>query len=222
MDWKIRTRGGADGKGVAGGKRVRSGQKPWLVVGLGNFGCEYEDTRHNCGFCAVDRLADKLGAGPERHKFKGVYREALYRDEKLILLKPGTYMNRSGESITEALHWYKLGDERLLVLYDDCDIALGSIRVRPKGSAGTHNGMKSVLQYTDGDVFPRVRIGIGQKPAGYDLVNFVLGRFTPEEMPVMEAAFAKAADAALCIIENGCECAMALYNGKADSGKAVT
>lgn len=188
----------------------------WLIAGLGNFGPEYERTRHNCGFCALERLIGKLNAASEKHKFKGVYRDAVYNGKKLVLLKPYTYMNNSGESISEAMHWYGIPESRLIVLYDDCDLALGSIRVRPKGSAGTHNGMKSVLQYTDTDAFSRVRIGIGAKPPKFDMVGFVLGRFTPEEQPEMDAAFERAADAVLCILDQGCEKAMNLFNRAAE------
>ena len=130
-----------------------------------------------------------------------------------MLLKPYTYMNNSGESISEAMHWYGIGENRLIVLYDDCDLALGAIRVRPKGSAGTHTGMKSVLQYTKSDEFARIRIGIGAKPPQYDMIKFVLGHFTPEERNTMEGAFDRAAEAVLSVIENGTEKTMNLYNG---------
>lgn len=185
----------------------------WLIAGLGNFGPEYNNTRHNCGFMGMDALERKLGVDIWRHKFKGIYREVAYKGRKLVLLKPYTYMNNSGESISEAMHWYGISEDRLIVLYDDCDLAMGSIRVRPKGSAGTHNGMKSVLQYTNSDEFPRIRIGIGAKPPHYDMIKFVLGHFTPEERKTMEEAFVLSGDAVLSIVENGCERTMNLYNG---------
>lgn len=194
-------------------QRTKNSPEIWLVAGLGNFGPEYENTRHNCGFSAVDALDKCLEPGSWRHKFKGVYREVSYKGRKLVLLKPYTYMNNSGESISEAMHWYGIQENRLIVLYDDCDLDLGAIRVRPKGSAGTHNGMKSVLQYTKSDEFNRIRIGIGAKPAHFDMIKFVLGHFTPEEQNIMKETFETAGKAALDVIEVGCERAMSLYNG---------
>lgn len=192
----------------------------WLVAGLGNFGPEYENTRHNCGFLGLDALEEKLGSDSWRHKFKGIYREISYKNRKLVLLKPHTYMNNSGESISEAMHWYGIQENHLIVLYDDCDLALGAIRVRPKGSAGTHNGMKSVIQYTNSDEFARVRIGIGAKPAHFDMIKFVLGHFTPEERTTMAGAFDRAAQAVLSIVENGPEKTMNLYNSAPKAPKA--
>ena len=184
----------------------------WLIAGLGNFGPEYEATRHNCGFRTIDSLCQKLDVSAEKHQFKGVCREAMYGGAKLVLLKPYTYMNNSGESIREALDWYKIPENRLIVIYDDCDLALGAIRIRQKGSAGNHNGMKSVLQHTDTEEFPRIRIGIGARPAGYDMVGFVLGRFSDSEEPVMRQTFDTAAEAALFLIINGAEQAMSRFN----------
>ena len=190
----------------------------WLVVGLGNFGPEYADTRHNCGFRALDQLAELLSAAPDslisqpRHRFKGVTREANYGRARLILLWPYTYMNNSGESIAEALAWYKLREDRLIVIYDDCDLAPGAIRIRQKGSAGTHNGMKSVLIYTETDEFARIRVGIGRKPAEYNMIDFVLGRPGPEDKPLLAQAERRAAEAALSIIEHGCERTMSSFN----------
>lgn len=196
-------------------KEKRNSPDLWIIAGLGNFGPEYEGTRHNCGFSALESLCRKLNAGPEKHKFKGVYREASVDGSKIILLKPYTYMNNSGESISEAMNWYKIKENRLIVIYDDTDIGLGEIRVRPKGSAGSHNGMKSVLQYTDSDEFVRIRVGIGKRPEKFDMVDFVLGHFTDEEKPLMNDAFDRAGEAALFVIKEGCEKAMGRYNGKA-------
>ncbi len=194
-------------------QRTKNSPEIWLIAGLGNFGPEYENTRHNCGFSAMDALDQQLTPGTWRHKFKGIYREVSYNGKKIVLLKPHTYMNNSGESISEAMHWYKIPENRLIVLYDDCDLALGALRVRPKGSAGTHNGMKSVLQYTKNDEFARIRIGIGAKPEHDDMIKFVLGHFTPEEQTVMAETFQTVGKAALEIIEQGCERAMSRYNG---------
>ena len=192
----------------------------WLAVGLGNFGPEYADTRHNCGFRALDRLADKLNAGAPKHRFKGVVREAEHGAAKLILLWPYTYMNASGESIAEALNWYKLPEERMIVIYDDSDLEVGAIRVRAKGSAGTHNGMKSVLSYTNTDSFPRIRVGIGKKPVLMDMKDFVLGRFREEERGTVAAAEEKAAEAVLSVVDNGCEKTMSAFNSP-HSGKTA-
>lgn len=194
--------------------KCKSSPSLWLIAGLGNFGPEYEGTRHNCGFSTAEKLISILNAGPEKRKFNGVYREAQYNGNKIIILKPYTYMNNSGESISEALSWFKIPLERLIVIYDDCDIELGSIRVRSQGSAGTHNGMKSVLQYTDSDNFCRIRVGIGSKPKEFDMVSFVLGHFTDEQKPVMDEAFKKAAEASLSVIDKGTEKTMSLYNHK--------
>lgn len=190
----------------------------WIIIGLGNPGPEYDETRHNCGFMTVDVLAERMGIDVCKKKFKGMYGEGRYmingRLRRIVLLKPYTYMNNSGESLQEAMSWYKVGEDRIIVIYDDTDIELGAIRVRPRGSAGSHNGMKSVLQYTASADFARVRVGIGRRPSCMDMVKFVLGHFSDEDMEVMRAAFDRAAAAAVCIIGNGAEKAMNLYNGR--------
>ena len=203
---------------------ANSSKKLWLIVGLGNFGPEYAESRHNCGFRALEEVAKLLyqTIGSPRHRFKGVVREAEYEGNKLLLLWPYTYMNSSGESVSEAMHWYGIDESRLIVIYDDADLDAGMIRIRAKGSAGSHNGMKSVLINTETDEFPRVRIGIGKKPEHYDMVDFVLGRFSDEEKPVMNEAEKRAAEAALSIIEKGCERTMSEFNSSRkdkDSGR---
>ncbi len=188
----------------------------WLIVGLGNFGPEYAETRHNCGFRALDRLTELLSKEtevlPPKHRFKGIVREAKYQGNKLILLWPQTYMNNSGESIEEAMHWYGIGEDRLIVLYDDSDIDPGMIRIRPKGSAGSHNGMKSVILHTETDEFARIRIGIGRKPEHFNMIDFVLGNIPDDEKQTVSDAEKKAAEAALSIVSEGCERTMSLYN----------
>ena len=189
----------------------------WLIVGLGNPGPEYSNTRHNCGYLVIDKLIDffeKDGSQVViKSKFKGKYCEISYKDKKLVILKPETYMNNSGESITEALHWYKIPQERLIVIYDDLDIEFGTIRVRAKGSAGTHNGMKSVIAHTEGNVFARVRVGIGGTHKNQETIKFVLSDFTKEEDPEINKTFQRAAEAVLCIVDRGTEQAMSRYNG---------
>lgn len=199
-------------------KRKSTEENTWLIAGLGNPGPEYETTRHNCGFLSLDCLAEKTGIAVTKTKFKGQYGEGRYvkndAELRLILLKPHTYMNASGASIEAAMSWYKIPESRLIVIYDDTDLDVGAIRVRPGGSAGTHNGMKSVLEYTKSPDFARVRVGIGKRPPQMDMIKFVMGHFSAEETKTMQTAFQRAAEAALCIIESGTERAMNLYNGK--------
>ena len=188
-------------------------QNVWIIAGLGNPGPEYSSTRHNCGFLTIDALKRKIAPDQkEIQKFKGKYVSCEYENNKLILLKPETYMNNSGESISAAMHWFKTDESHLIIIYDDFDIDTGSIRIRPKGSAGTHNGMKSVLQYTDTDEFVRIRIGIGKKKKEMDIIKFVLGHFTPEEKETMQHSFEKASEAVLYLIKNGIEKTMNRFN----------
>ena len=208
-----RKRIGESAKTVKTGKNGVIPEKTvWIIAGLGNFGPEYAETRHNCGFRALDRLAEKLAADNRKHRFKGVTAEAEYENNKLILLWPYTYMNASGESISEALKWYKVPPERLIVIYDDSDLDAGALRIRGRGSAGTHNGMKSVLSYTETEFFPRVRIGIGRKPVLFDMKDFVLGKLSDEEKPLIDGAERSAADAVLSIVSKGCEKTMSAFN----------
>ncbi len=198
--------------------KKKSTQEVWIIAGLGNPGPEYEDTRHNCGFLAIDCLSEKLGIQINKKKFKADYGEGKVdingKDIKLVLLKPFTYMNNSGESVEQAVNWYKTDVSNVIVIYDDIDLEQGFIRIRAKGSAGSHNGMKSVIKHLAEENFPRVRVGIGKKPENMDLVAYVLGHFGKEDKEVMGKAFEAAADASLCIVKNGAENAMSKYNGK--------
>lgn len=194
-------------------RKPAGGSDTWLVVGLGNPGPEYENTRHNCGFRVLDCLAERWQLSFQKRKWKGVLAETRWEGRRVVLLKPLTYMNCSGESVRAAMDWYHIAEDHLVVIYDDIDLALGAIRVRPKGSAGSHNGMKSVLQHTEGDCFPRIRVGIGSRPAQMDLANYVLGRFSGEEERQLQPALEHAADALLCVMEKGTEQAMSRYNG---------
>ncbi len=194
-------------------KQVTVMEEIWLIAGLGNPGPEYENTRHNCGFRVVDYLAEKWQISFTKKKWKGILAETKQEGKRLVLLKPLTYMNNSGESVQAALDWYGIPEEHLLVVYDDIDLTLGTIRVRPKGSAGSHNGMKSILQQLEGDSFPRIRVGIGPKPPQMDLANYVLGRFSEEERLKLEPALHHAAEAAACVVGQGTEQAMCQYNG---------
>lgn len=186
----------------------------WLVVGLGNPGGEYANTRHNAGFMAVDRIADALGVRITKIKYKALCATASYRGQKLLLLKPETFMNASGLAVEAAAHFYKIPPERVLVLFDDISLPVGKIRVRKSGSAGGHNGIKSIIGGLNSQSFPRVKIGVGAKPhPDYDLADWVLSNFTsPEDKLITEAA-ARAADAALEIIARGVPAAANDYNG---------
>ena len=198
--------------------KKKNTQEVWIIAGLGNPGPEYEDTRHNCGFLAVDKLSEKLNIPINKKKFKADYGEGKINIDgceiKVVLLKPFTYMNSSGESVEQAVNWYKTDSAHLIVIYDDIDLEPGALRVRPKGSAGSHNGMKSIIKHIADEGFPRIRVGIGKKPERMDLAAYVLGHFSKDDMEIMNKSFAAAADAAVYIIKNGAEKAMNEYNGK--------
>lgn len=184
----------------------------YLIAGLGNPGREYETTRHNVGFMAIDALAGKLGVDVSTRKFLGYVGSSFIGGEKVVLLKPQTYMNASGESIRAAADFYKVEPEHVLVIYDDISLDIGSIRVRAKGSAGGHNGMKSIISHLGTDAYPRIRIGIGDKPARMDLADYVLSHFTKEETQTLQDAVTDAADAAALLITDGVQTAMNRYN----------
>ncbi|OEH84340.1 aminoacyl-tRNA hydrolase [Desulfuribacillus stibiiarsenatis] len=171
-----------------------------LIVGLGNPGTQYRNTRHNAGFFLVDELAKKLGVSVEQSKFKGLIGEARLGQEKVLLLKPQTYMNLSGESIRAAMEWHKLGPEDILVAYDDMDIELGKIKFRPKGRPGGHNGIKSIIAHLGTDEFARLKIGIG-RPQGVDVVSYVLTNFTQDERSEIDGAILKGIEGVDCFIE---------------------
>ncbi|TYP51664.1 aminoacyl-tRNA hydrolase [Thermosediminibacter litoriperuensis] len=183
----------------------------FLIVGLGNPGSEYEETRHNVGFMVLDRLAAELGIKVDRIKFKGLFGEGVYEGEKLLLLKPMTYMNLSGQSVIEAMKFYKIPPENLVVIYDDMDLPVGRLRIRGSGSSGGHKGMESIIYLIASDGFPRIRIGIGRPPG--DVVDHVLGRFEPGERKKIETVIGAAVEAALTIVRHGVQEAMNRYNG---------
>ena len=189
----------------------------YIIAGLGNPGREYTGTRHNVGYEALDCLADKWDVKLNKLKFNSVYGETSVNGEKVMLVKPVTYMNNSGVAIDEIMKFYKIPVENLIVIYDDIDIPVGTLRIRPHGSAGTHNGMKSIVQHVGSD-FPRIRIGIGRNP-DMDLANYVLQRFSSEERDVIKTIQEKAATAAGEIIENSLDIAMQDYNGTINKGE---
>ncbi len=183
----------------------------FLIVGLGNPGREYENTRHNIGFAAIDVIAEKYNIDINRTKFKGEYGEGFINGNKVILLKPYTFMNLSGESVREAIDFYKLTEEQVLIIYDDISLELGRLRIREKGSAGGHNGIKSIINHMGTDVFTRIKIGVGA-PKG-DLVNHVLGKFSKEEVNILKQTLDAVTEATADIIDNGAKDAMNKFNG---------
>ena len=186
----------------------------WLIVGLGNPGREYERTRHNCGYRAIDLLADKLGCRIDRAKFQGLYGQTTYNGVKLLLLKPLTYMNLSGRAVLQLSAYFQIPPKRIIVLFDDISLEPGRLRIRPDGSAGGHNGIKSIIAELGSQAFPRVKIGVGAKPdPNYDLADWVLSTFSASEEKALAPALARAADAALCIIDKGVPEAANRFNG---------
>lgn len=184
----------------------------YIVVGLGNPGPKYEDNRHNIGFMVIDYLSRKYNFKVNKIKHKALIGECLIGMEKLILAKPQTYMNLSGESVIRIVEYYKIPMEKLILVYDDVDLKTGLIRIRYKGSSGTHNGMKSVIYLLNRDDFPRVRIGIGKPPSYMDLADYVTSDFSKDEIPIMENAVIKAADSIEEIVRNGIDSAMNKFN----------
>lgn len=187
----------------------------WLIVGLGNPGSQYAKTRHNCGFRAIDILAQNLGCKVDKGKFQGLYGHVTHQGKKLFLLKPQTYMNLSGRSVLQLSAYFNIPPQRIIVLFDDISLAPGVLRIRPDGSAGGHNGIKSIISELGSQDFPRVKIGVGAKPqAEQDLADWVLSTFSAAEEKLLEKALADAAEAALCILEKGIQEASNRYSGK--------
>lgn len=190
-----------------------AGPVEYLVVGLGNPGGKYEGTRHNAGFMALDRIAEKAGAELKRVQFKGLCGFAVVGGKKVLLLKPSTYMNLSGQSVTEAMNFYKLPPEKVIILFDDISLPPGHMRIRLKGSHGGQNGMKSIIYLSGSDQFPRVKIGTGDKPnPQWDLADWVLSRFTPAEQKQLSEALEHAACAVELMVQGKAAEAMNQYN----------
>jgi PTH1 family peptidyl-tRNA hydrolase len=186
----------------------------WLIVGLGNPGREYERTRHNAGFRAVDLLADKLGCKIDRLKYQGLYCQTTYGGRKLFLLKPQTYMNLSGRSVLQLSAYFNIPPQRIIVLFDDISLPPGRLRIRGDGSAGGHNGIKSIISEVGSQDFPRVKIGVGGKAhPDQDLADHVLSGFSAKEEKDLQSALERAADAALMIMDKGVAEAANRYNG---------
>lgn len=185
----------------------------FIFTGLGNPGREYDRTRHNTGFECIDYLAALYRIPVKKAKFKALLGEGMIHNEKVLLVKPQTFMNNSGEAVRDVLDYYGLEPGRLIVIYDDIDLDPGVIRIRTKGSAGTHNGMKSILYHLETENFPRIRVGIGKPGPDRDLISYVLGRFTPEEQNIINKAVERVAAACGELIASGIESAMGKYNG---------
>ena len=188
-----------------------------LVVGLGNPGRKYEDTRHNVGFLVARKLAALISASPSRDRFEGEFAEGNCDGEKLLVLCPQTYMNASGQSVRKAFDFYKLEIDEVLVVCDDLNLDCGRLRLRPKGSAGGQNGLKDIIRHLDSEHFPRLRVGIGRPPEGWTVTDYVLGKFASSEHDLVEAATTRAAYAAIEWIKSGIGPAMNQYNAVAAS-----
>ena len=184
----------------------------YLVVGLGNPGLTYKNTRHNTGFMGVDELADKLGTHFRKKQFSGVTAEANFKGEKLLLLKPHTYMNLSGNAVRQATDYYRIPADHVIVLVDDTDLPAGKLRIREKGSSGCHNGLKSIIACLGTQEFPRIRMGIGKAPLGMPLANYVLARLNKAEKAVMARMAKDAAEAVLLYVEKGANAAQIAFH----------
>lgn len=194
----------------------------FLIAGLGNPGRQYEKTRHNMGFDTIDELIDRHRIPQGGIAHKAMYGKGMIAGEKVLAVKPLTYMNLSGEAIREYVNYYKMDPEtELIVIYDDIDLEPGQIRIRKKGSAGGHNGIKSIIAQIGTQNFYRIKVGVGAKPKGWDLADYVLGRFSPEERELVDKAICDAADAVEMILKDGIEAAMNHYNGAAKKKKAT-
>ena len=188
------------------GKNKSTGSIEYIVVGLGNPDRKYENTRHNAGWLAIDRIADKLGCDVNKIKYKSFIGTCTVNGAKVMLMKPTTYMNNSGQAIYEAMNYYKLDIEHVVIVYDDISLEPGKLRIRRKGSDGGHNGIKSIIYLTGEDTFPRIKMGVGKKPhPKYDLADWVLSRFSPDDRKKLgEAA------------DNACECIEMIVGGRID------
>jgi PTH1 family peptidyl-tRNA hydrolase len=191
-----------------------SGDKMYIIVGLGNPGREYQNTRHNIGFDVIDALADKNNIVVEEKKHKALIGKGVVAGQKAVLVKPQTYMNLSGESVADIINFYKIDEtSELIVVSDDIDLDMGRLRIRKKGSAGGHNGLKNIILHLGHDEFQRVRMGVGAKPNGWDLADYVLSRYTEEEREIMDKSARRAAEAIEVMIAEGADAAMNKYNG---------
>jgi PTH1 family peptidyl-tRNA hydrolase len=196
-------------------KQKEVAEKMYIIAGLGNPTKEYENTRHNIGFMAVDALADKYGISFMESRHKALIGKGMINGNKVVLVKPLTYMNLSGEAVKSVIDYYKADEtEELIVIYDDISLDVGQLRIRKKGSAGGHNGIKNIIAHLGHDTFMRIKIGVGEKPKGYDLADYVLGHFTKEELDIMKESLEKVDGAVNMMLEGNVDMAMNDYNAK--------
>lgn len=192
---------------------MKKGKIEYIIAGLGNPGSKYAGTRHNAGFMAMDLLAKEQGFEYKKLKFHALIADEMVGDKRCLLMKPQTMMNNSGEAIYEAANYYNIPDENILIIYDDISLDVGKTRIRRKGSAGGHNGIKSIIECLGSDEFPRVKVGVGKKPnAGYDLASWVLGEFPKEQKESLSGALKNAVEASKLIVNDEIDKAMNLYN----------
>ena len=186
----------------------------YIIVGLGNPGKQYEHTRHNVGFEVIDILADRIGICIEEKKHKALCGRGILEGQKVVLVKPQTFMNLSGESVRAIFDFYKVESKDIIIVYDDVSLEPGQLRIRGKGSAGGHNGIKNIIAHLGTQEFPRVKVGVGEKPKGMDLADYVLSRFSKEEQDTMEEAFHEAANPVALIVQKDIDSAMNHFNMK--------
>lgn len=186
----------------------------YIIAGLGNPGGKYENTRHNVGFEVIDILADRMGICVDEKKHRALCGKGVLEGEKVILVKPQTFMNLSGESVRSAADYYKVEADHIIVVFDDISLEPGQLRIRGKGSAGGHNGIKNIIAHLGTQEFPRVKVGIGEKPRGMDLADYVLSHFSKGEKEAMEEAYKEAAAAVAVMVGQGMDEAMNRFNGK--------
>ena len=193
------------------------GPVEYIIAGLGNPGKEYENTRHNTGYLAIETIAKERGVKMDKLKYKSLCGECMISGKRVFLMKPATFMNLSGEAVRDAMSFYKVPPERTIIIFDDVSLEQGRLRIRKKGSDGGHNGIKSVIAHLGTEEFDRIKIGVGEKPAEWDLADYVLSRFSKEEEPLIREAVCEAAKACESIICDGMDSAMNVYNRKKES-----
>ena len=194
-------------------KKEANSKYNYIIAGLGNPGDKYENTRHNVGFMAIDKIAEEYGVKVNKIKFKALIGEIEYKDKKVLLMKPTTFMNSSGEALREAMNFYKIKPENVIVIFDDISLDPGKMRLRKKGSCGGHNGMRSIIDLNGSDAFPRIKIGVGKKPhPEYDLAAWVLSKPVESDRKLIEEVYKKCVGAAESIMDGDFEKAMNIYN----------